>query len=282
MFGTIRPSDEFLGNKGMTEYRKYYCGLCMGMERFSGRLSRIYVNFDLCLAYIIADSVNPESTEKQGICPFAPWRKVTYIDKGELLDSIARINFLMSYYKLKDNVLDEGSLISRWLLSMMKKKYSAIALSLPGRIARIEESLDRLHEMERANNPVRLGDAAGPFASMLETLMGDCLDEALDSQIFMKLCYWTGVWIYIVDACLDLKKDCKTGKYNPILAGSGLDAEMAARQRRDEVADILMRSRSAVFHLLELLTCCRNKELICSIFEHSLPREVADLFGEEV
>ena len=85
------------------------------------------------------------------------------------------------------------------------------------------------------------------------------------------------MWIYIIDACVDLSKDAKSKKYNPILAGSDGPFETIFSKRKEEISTFLMDRKQAMQQLLQLLSSAKNKELVDTIFEYILPREVAEM-----
>lgn len=58
MFGLVRPYYKKMIKQEKCEYKCYYCGLCMGMGRTTGLFSRFLINYDVCLAYLVADSIS--------------------------------------------------------------------------------------------------------------------------------------------------------------------------------------------------------------------------------
>ena len=282
MIGTIRPSRKYMTKDLLKEYKKYYCGLCTGMERCAGRLARFFVNYDLCFAYILADAVSMADDENKGRCPFNPFRKVVYKDNGELLDYIAKLNYMLTYHKFLDDIVDDGNLIAKIVTRCMKKKYEVISADSPKHEQCITDRLKQLSEIEKSNERKTILEAVQPFGLMLEELTGTIYKNEIDSEIYAKIMYWTGIWIFVVDACLDYSKDMKKKKYNPIIVGMVGEEKSIIKERREEILDLLMHCKNSILDLIELLTLHKNKELIVSIVEHDLPEEVATLLKGEM
>lgn len=96
MFGLVRPYYKKMIKQEKCEYKCYYCGLCMGMGRNMGILSRFLINYDVCLAYLVADSISLYTDIKKARCPFAPIRMVKYRDNPTLLDKMSSVNYILN------------------------------------------------------------------------------------------------------------------------------------------------------------------------------------------
>lgn len=274
MFGTIRPC---LQKDEKSEYKCYYCGLCMGMGKFTGFFSRFLLNYDFCIAYLVADSISTDTQLDTAICPFPFWRKVRYRFNSRLLRFMAERNYILTYHKVLDDIHDDGSFIAKILERLMRRRYLTIMKEKSALIESVTATMDSLHTMELANANIPIAEAAKPFGELMRCVMDGCMDDSTDSMIFAQLCRYLGMWIYTIDACKDIHKDSKKGKYNPILAGRNSSVENVVSERKEEISKFLMHCKLSMMQLLELLHCAKNKELVYSIFEHALPRDVAEM-----
>lgn len=92
MFGLVRPYYKKMIKQEKCEYKCYYCGLCMGMGRTTGLFSRFLINYDVCLAYLVADSISLDTDIKTARCPFSLIRWIKYRDTPGLLDKLSGID----------------------------------------------------------------------------------------------------------------------------------------------------------------------------------------------
>lgn len=277
MFGLIRPCDAALKNGEKLNYQGYYCGLCVGMDRLGGALARFITSYDLCLAYILADSLSPELHTELTFCPYMPYRCIAIQDNTELLRRISERNYILAYHKVLDDIADDGDLKAKAAERMMRKTYGEIASREPQLASAAEEGMRRLRAQEQRREPLELHAAAEPFASMLAEIMRSCVDDALDREVYARLCYELGAWIYIVDAIADLRQDALDGAYNPILAGREGGAETIFQERKQELAAWLGERKRTMHELLLLLGCAKNRAMIDGLFTYMLPRNVARL-----
>lgn len=277
MFGLIRPCEAALKDGEANNYARYYCGLCFGMSRVGGALSRFLINYDLCLAYLIADSLSPEENTQNAFCPYIPYKYVAYQDNEALLQKISERNYILSYKKILDDVEDDGSIPARTIEKAMRNRYHEIAGKNPSLIEAVDRGLEKLRCQESLGAQLAIKDAAEPFAHMLSQVMGSCVDDILDSRIYAQLCHELGAWIYIVDAIVDIEKDAKSGNYNPILAGYDCEPEQILEKRKEELRIFLVNCRRKMQELVMLLSCAKNHVLIDRLFTYMMPEEVAEL-----
>lgn len=274
MFGLVRPC---VKKKDKTEYKCYYCGLCTGMSRYTGFLSRMLLNYDFTIAYLVADSISPDTQLEKVWCPFSIWRRVKIRNNPSLLRFLAERNYMLVYHKILDDISDDGSIVAKIIERVMRKRYCLLAGKLPTVAESIARNMAQLNSAEKSGRRISIDDASLPFGNMLGDVMEGCLADPLDAKVFSQLCRYLGMWIYTIDACKDIKSDAKKKKYNPILAGSTYSASEAIMARKEEITKFLMHCKLSMFQLLELLGCERNKDLVYSIFEHALPGDVAEL-----
>lgn len=278
MFGLVRPYYKKMIKQEKCEYKCYYCGLCMGMGRNMGILSRFLINYDVCLAYLVADSISLYTDIKKARCPFSPIRMVKYRDNPTLLDKMSSVNYILTYHKVKDDIDDDNSVSAKIVERLMRKKYDSIQGNNEQTILAVANGMEIIKTAESSNNKISVRDSAIPFGELLEGAMRGSLREPADDKVFSTLCKYLGMWIYVVDACVDLAKDIKHGKYNPLKAGyPDATVEYIIAIRKDEIIDFLMSCKQSMQQLLELLSCGKNETLVHDLFEYLLPQDVADM-----
>ena len=278
MFGLVRPYYKKMIKQDKCEYKCYYCGLCMGMGRNTGLISRLLINYDVCLAYLVADSIYSDTEIKSERCPFSLWKKVQYRDNTGLLDRMSCINYILTYHKVLDDIEDDNSLIAKVIELLMRKKYLSIKEKDTSKAQIVADHMQIIRNAETVDEKISVYDSSVPFGNLLEATMSGCLNDPADDKVFTALCKHLGMWIYIVDACLDLKKDIKHDKYNPLKAGyPDAKVEDILTNRKDEIVDFLIRCKQSMQQLIELLSCGKNETLVRDLFEYLLPKDVADL-----
>lgn len=278
MFGLVRPYYKKMIKQEKCEYKCYYCGLCMGMGRNMGILSRFLINYDVCLAYLVADSISVDTDIKTARCPFSPIRMVKYRDNPTLLDKMSSVNYILTYHKVKDDIDDDNSVIAKIIERLMRKKYDSIKGNNEQTILAVANGMEIIKTAESSNNKISVRDSAIPFGELLEGAMMGSLEDLADDKVFSTLCKYLGMWIYVVDACVDLAKDIKHGKYNPLKAGyPDATVEYIIAIRKYEIIDFLMSCKQSMQQLLELLSCGKNETLVHDLFEYLLPQDVADM-----
>ena len=278
MFGLVRPYYRKMLKHEKREYKCYYCGLCMGMGRNTGLLSRFLVNYDVCLAYLVADSIFLDKDIKKARCPFSIYKRVNYRDNIELLNKMSNINYILSYHKVLDDIYDDKSIKARIVEKLMRRKYNVLKETYAQTVKSVTDGMKKIRETESSYEYVSVYDSALPFGLLLENAMAGCLQNSIDDQIFSMLCKHLGMWIYVIDACVDLKKDLKHDKYNPLRSGNdGDNIDDIIATRKEEIVSFLMSCKLSMQQLIELLSCGKNENIINNLFEYALPQEVADL-----
>lgn len=240
-------------------------------------LSRALVNFDVCLAYLVADSLCADRSVKEGRCPFAPYKKISYRDNPALLKKLSEINFILSYHKVLDDVMDDNSRKAKAAERLMRAGYKRVAGRNPQAAQAVSAGMEVIHKMETDGRRLPVRESAGPFGALLKSAMENCLEDPLDSEVFALLCNYLGMWIYVTDACMDLESDARQGRYNPITAGIKGEADQILMQRREEITEFLMSCKQSMQQLLELLCGAKNQELAQLLFEYIAPQEVIQM-----
>ena len=274
MFGYIMPEKSELKIKEYELFRGYYCGLCKSMGRSFGTFSRFALNYDSVFLGLLLSSIHNEvPVLKKEICIANPLRKKWIVKESSSIDFAADINVLLTYYKLRDNIRDEGSLLSRLGQLAFKRGYkNSVSRNkeLDGIIAASINSQVQLEEQ----NCSSVDKAAEPFAHMLSQLIaaGYRREDQSVPRILGWVGYNLGKWIYIIDAFDDIGKDVTSGSYNPLLSRykyKNQDIEAFKADIAEEVRENLLQALSQIVSSMELLKL-NNKGLIDNIVYEGL------------
>jgi len=187
---------------------------------------------------------------KKKRCPIHPFKKRTMMMQNPSLDYAARVNSILVYFKLTDDIADE-----KGIKKMGAKALAPIALRikkrahLPDALEKgISDSLSEFYslEKEKCTSPDIVASAFGKTLAFALSY-GLCGKEY---RIAEDIGMHVGRAVYLADAACDMRKDKKSGSYNPFLLAFGGDiGEREERMIKDAV-------------LMELSALCRSLELI--------------------
>lgn len=217
MFGYIAPRLDQLTDEQKGRYRSYYCGLCLALrEHSSGHSGRMMLSHDMTFLSILLSSLyEPGETGSQRRCPVHPLRKQPIISTP-MTDYAADMNLLLMYYKCRDKVLDDRSLIGSAGEKILEKSLERISREYPAQTDGVRGSLEALWEEEKSGNPNpdRLCNLSGV---MLASVFVYDPRDVWASQLY-SLGEGLGRFVYWMDAWEDLKQDIRHGSFNPLLA----------------------------------------------------------------
>lgn len=254
MFGYVHISPDKLTEEESARYRACYCGLCHTLGRRYGLAARMILNYDLVfLAMLLSEGNVPRCDEKR--CPVHPIRRRCFFRETAALDAAADVSVLLTWWQLRDGVEDHGffrGLKYRLSALLLRPAYRKARQFRPDLDKRMQERLQYLSALERekCSVPDRAADA---FALLLRDLadLENCADRR---RVLEELLYHLGRWIYLVDALDDLKKDSRSGNYNPLLLRYGSADGQLSEQDKQRVAQTLdssVRAMAAAFELAD-------------------------------
>ena len=239
MFGFVLANLDLLSEEDKKRYRAYYCGLCQALKARHGTLCRLTLNYDLTFLVLFLDAVyNVEDDVRRGRCPVHPFAQNGYF-AGEFTDYAADMNTALVYYKKRDDWNDDHSAAARAEAAYLARKMPAIEQAYPKKCRVIRQCLDALGAMEKDNvlNPDLPAACFGILMGELFSLRED--ERAADLRAFGSA---LGKLIYIMDACVDLKKDLKKQRYNPMVRH--------AQSEFDDMINLLMYDVIAAYRKL--------------------------------
>lgn len=213
MFGYVVANREELQPQDLLSYQAYYCGLCRMLKKYYGHAGRITLTYDMTFLILLLTSLyEPGNTEGSGRCIVHPVSPRTY-RQNKFTRYAADMNVVLAYYNCMDDWQDDKNILSYTEAKLLKQKVSVLEKQYPRQCGAIERGLKNLSQIEKADldNP----DAgANCFADLMGELFVFGEDNWSDS--LRRLGAALGRFIYLMDACEDIRADAKKKRYNPL------------------------------------------------------------------
>lgn len=251
MFGYIIANKDSLSEEDEHKYRSYYCGLCHALLTRYGTVSRLTLNYDMTfLALFLSSTYAEEETVRQGRCFVHPVKHHDYTI-SEIIDYASDMNIILSYHNLMDNWFDDKSVISLSEAKILESGCKKAAERYPKQYSILKSSLETLAKIEKDGvlEPDIPASCFGDIMSGVFVMREDDLSEKL--RVFG---FRLGKFIYIMDACVDLRRDLKRKQYNPLVMMSSGDF--------DDILNLLMADCVSAYRALEVIN---NNEIIENI-----------------
>ena len=212
MFGYVRINKMDLTFREYEHYKAYYCGLCKYLKRNHTELSRMTINYDITFLIVLLSSIyQPSAQVFHEKCIVDPVKKKKHII-NEITEYAASMNILLAYYKLEDDVNDEGDIKSRLIRRAYRKSFKTAYDKYPQKADFIKACLGELRSLEE-DQSTSIDHTSNCFARLLEEIFDYKDDEYRDR--LRKVGFNIGKYIYIMDAYEDLDQDLEKGRYNP-------------------------------------------------------------------
>ena len=217
MFGYVVPALDQLPAESRIRFQSAYCGLCHAMGRRSGTLSRFLLNYDFTFLAMLLDRAQSETRRKRCLAHPLDGRPV-YIGENAF-ELAADESVILFWWKLRDDLSDE-TLFKRisafFLLLFLWRAYRRASLRRAAFCAQTRLRLGDLSALEKDRCP-SLDRTADAFARLLQSAAWE-LPEGKTRRATALILYHVGRFIYLADACDDLKRDMARGRYNPVAA----------------------------------------------------------------
>ena len=252
MFGYVRLFKPAITMGEYEQYKGIYCTLCKRLGKRYGVLSRFTLSYDMTFLALLQMALEEKDTDFcPSRCSFNPTKKCLKVQNTDAIDRAADIGTLLTYYKLRDTIADEGfgKKMAAWLaMPFAKSGYKKAKKHIPHIDKAIEGMMIAQAEVEAAETP-SLDRAAEPFAQLLQTLAAEVAANDNQKRVLERFGYCLGRWVYLMDAVDDLAEDLRKGRYNPYIGARNL-------QKGDEVGIKEAREYS-LFTLNACLAECR-------------------------
>jgi hypothetical protein len=222
MFGYVKPVSADLLVKEYEFYKATYCGICRAMKKHTGALSNVTLSYDSVFLAMVRMIYVPDSafkTDKRR-CIAHPMKKRPMLRENEAIEYTARAFALFAYYKLRDDMADDGAtkrILVTPALPILKGGAKRAGI---GELAKLMgEKLDAISALER-EKCASIDEPAHLFGEILGAVFSHGFSGA-DRTVLYQCGYHLGKFIYAADAADDYEKDRKKGKYNPYVLAYG-------------------------------------------------------------
>ena len=239
MFGYVKPDIKELLVKEHEFYKSTYCGICRSMKKHTGKLSIATITYDSVFLALVRMAYIPESELSSSMrrCIAHPMKKKCMLNDNSAIEYTARAFAILSYYKMQDDLTDEG-LAKRMLVSATRpilasaKKHA----NLSSLADIVKDRLDKISEIERERTP-SIDAPAELFGELLGEIFAFGLEGA-DRLVTYECGYRLGKFILLADAIDDYESDLKSGKYNPYVIA--YDGAKLTKENRQNVKTALL------------------------------------------
>lgn len=269
MFGYVKTDIPNMYVKDTVLYKATYCGLCKSIGKLCGQRARLVLNYDLTFLSLFCHNLADTDVkiEKQ-YCIIHRLKKRPVAVPDELSERVAALNIILAWYKLKDDVLDNGK--GRLKRSFFKKAYKKSKKKEPILDRIVSDRFDELLSYEKSSGK-SIDMAADPFGNMMKDITAELLyDKSTDAV--KELAYSLGKWIYLIDALDDFDKDKKKKNFN-VFINSYPDikdkTELIEKHRKD-LAVVFGTVLNIVSVKADELEYNFNHDLIDNVLKHGL------------
>ncbi len=211
MFGYVRNDLQNTLVKDTVLNQAMYCGLCKGIGKTCGNLARFTLNYDLSFLSLLVHNlldVDVKIEKQSCIAHHVVKRPVAVPD--ELTFRIARLNVILAYHKLSDDVIDTGK--GRLKRNLFKRAYKKALKAEPNLDKIVKIRYEELLKLEKRNLD-SIDIISDPFGKMMSEIFTEILGEKA-GDVEKNFAYSLGKWIYLIDAIDDFEKDIKKKNYN--------------------------------------------------------------------
>lgn len=251
MFGYVLPASDRLTAAQQQCFEGAYCGLCHVLGRRYGMAGRMILNYDLTfLAMLLSDGRAGGCTKR---CVIHPMKGRVCACGDSAFDLAADMSVILTWWQMQDGIADHGfwrGLKYRAAALLLRRAYQKARALRPAFDESTRRHLWELSRLEQ-ENASSIDAAADTFAQLLAAAADETPDP-VKCRVLSQLLYHLGRWIYLVDAADDLKKDVKSGSYNPLplrYRFSGDTLPDGARRELAQTLDSSIRAMAAAFAL---------------------------------
>lgn len=218
MFGYVKPVVGEMLVREHNFYKATYCGVCRAMKKHTGGLSNVTLSYDSVFLALVRMLYIPDGdfATEQRRCVAHPVKKRPMLKENPALEYTARAFAILTYYKMRDDISDEGG-VKKLGATML----NPIASSAKDR-AKLEElektvcnGLEAITKLEK-NHCASVDEPARIFGDILGEIFAFGLDGD-NALVPREVGRHLGKFIYAADAAEDYDEDLKTGKYNPFV-----------------------------------------------------------------
>ena len=285
MFGYVKLHKPTITMGEYEQYKGIYCTLCKRLGKRYGVLSRFTLSYDMTFLALLQMALADEGADFcPSRCSFNPTKRCLKAQNTAAIDRAADIGTLLTYYKLKDTIADEGfgkrlgALCALPFAAAARKKAAA---RYPDADRAVAAMMTAQAALEAAQTD-SIDRAAEPFALLLQTLAAQVAADDSQRRVLERFGYCLGRWVYLTDAVDDLPEDLKRGRYNPYIRARDItdaDGVAATRQYAAETLNACLAECIAAYNLLDIR---RFDGILRNILEQGMPHtQKRVIAGEE-
>ena len=277
MFGTVRPAVKKISDSEQKIFRSYYCGLCSALGDYTGFFSRLGLSYDITFAFMILDA-GRSGVEKNCFCPANPIRKKNAVQASPLAKYLAAVSVILMYEKCVDNQCDgDHRFVSATVKELLRKGYSKIRDEMPETVEKMKTCFEDMRRIEAQKDEHVAQKLADAFGKIVETVFGESpIDH--EKELYARMGYHIGRWIYIVDAATDLTEDAEKNRFNPFLINSR-NADEAYAAWKKWITQEVFDAHDCIMEIIRLLDIPAYGREMENIFELSLSMAEGRLFA---
>jgi len=247
MLGVMTVRQDELRVREVRRYRSMYCGLCHAIGARCSQTGRLALSYETTfMALVLCSLYEPETRERLRRCALHPLTRHPALSCPEI-DYCADVSVLLAYFDLRDGWEDEHRVDRLAASSLLKRAALRAGERLPRQNEAVRRYVERLHEVETANDP-NLDAAANLSGELMAELM--VMKQDVYERDLRELGFWLGKFIYMCDAFEDLERDERKKQYNPLLFRKD---QPDLEERVREMLESDMAGAAAAFERLPLL-----------------------------
>ena len=279
MFGYVRTDEPYLYKKDEVLFNSIYCGLCKSIGKNCGQKARLCLSYDVAFFSAIAHNIlGVDVTIEKKRC-ITHWFKRRPIIKNDTLnEKLADINVLLAYYKVQDDIIDQGK---GKIKKLILKKGFIKAFKRNSKIAQIISSRYEQLRVEEKQNCDSLDRICEPFACMMQEISDQVfLDKS--TNYTQDLFYNLGKWIYIIDALDDFEQDKNQNNYNVFVNMLGKTATFSQVIKNQELSFVLNGLFNSIQESLKNIKFYFNTDLIDNILLRGIQNKTRQVLEKGV
>ncbi len=292
MFGYVKPYKPDMRIREFDLYQAVYCGLCKQLGRLFGPFARLTLSYDFTFLAAVSLALSPECPGfEKSACAANPLKKKTCLVPCTDLSYAASAAMVLFYYKVKDNIADEGMIKRigyRLLLPLAAGARKKAAKLYPFLEQTVADSMKEQANAESAQD-TSVDRAADPTAKMLGGIFAgllpeDTLQNDPQKRVLYRMGYQLGRWIYLMDALDDIRQDVSRKGFNPIARKLSITAWSKEEQKRanEYGLQVLNLSVTEMASAYELLDIRRYQEIINNVIYLGLKQTQAQLMEQSL
>lgn len=215
MFGFVTANLSELTQEQKDRYTAAYCGICRRIRLQHTNRARLTLSFDMAfLALLLMSLYEPEEESGRRPCGMHPFKPRPWVDNA-FVRYAADMNVALSYYKCRDDWADDRRLTAWAMATHLEKCVPDLVEAYPRQCRAISQCISELSALEQAGcqNP---DEPANCFGRLMAELL--VYREDLWAECLRQTGFYLGRFIYLADAVVDLPKDRRKNKYNPLSA----------------------------------------------------------------